>query len=74
MNILKAFEIGNLKVYPPIVLAPLAGFTDSSFRQIVKSFGAGLVYTEMISSMGIFYKDKKKILKGWFYWSMIIFS
>ncbi len=61
MNILKAFEIGNLKVYPPIVLAPLAGFTDSSFRQMVKSFGAGLVYTEMISSMGIFYKDKKTI-------------
>ncbi|MEA3312776.1 MAG: tRNA dihydrouridine synthase DusB, partial [Caldisericota bacterium] len=61
MNILKAFEIGNLDVYPPIVLAPLAGFTDSSFRQMVKSFGAGLVYTEMISSMGIFYKDKKTL-------------
>ncbi len=61
MNTLKAFEIGNLKVYPPVVLAPLAGFTDSSFRQMVKSFGAGLVYTEMISSMGIFYKDKKTL-------------
>jgi len=61
MNILKAFKIGNLKVYPPIVLAPLAGFTDSSFRQMVKSFGVGLVYTEMISSMGIFYKDKKTL-------------
>jgi len=43
------------------VLAPLAGFTDSSFRQMVKSFGVGLVYTEMISSMGIFYKDKKTL-------------
>jgi tRNA-dihydrouridine synthase B len=61
MNTLKAFKIGNLEVYPPIVLAPLAGFADSSFRQIVKSFGVGLVYTEMISSMGVFYKDKKTL-------------
>lgn len=59
MNILKAFKIGNLKVAPPLVLAPLAGFTDSAFRQIVKKFGAGLMYTEMISSMGIFYRDRK---------------
>ncbi len=59
MSILKAFRIGNIEVVPPIILAPLAGFTDSAFRQIVKEFGAGLVYTEMISSMGIFYKNRK---------------
>jgi len=59
MSILKEFRIGSLEIIPPVVLAPLAGFTDSSFRQIVKNFGVGLMYTEMISSMGIFYGDKK---------------
>ena len=59
MSVLKAFKISNLEVNPPLILAPLAGFTDSAFRQIVKKFGAGLMYTEMISSMGIFYRDRK---------------
>jgi len=31
----------------PIFLAPMAGFTDSPFRNLVKEFGAGAVFTEM---------------------------
>lgn len=61
MSMLKGFNIGNIRIDPPIVLAPMAGFTDSPFRSLVKEFAAGLVYTEMISSMGIFYKDLKTI-------------
>ncbi len=56
-----SLTIGNLNVKPRILLAPLAGFTDSAYRRIVKSFAAGIVYTEMVSSMGIFYKDKKTV-------------
>ena len=35
---------------PPIALAPLAGITDLPFRQLVASFGAGWVVSEMIAS------------------------
>ena len=42
-----------------IFLAPMAGVTDLPFRHICKSFGADLVVSEMISSKGIEYKDKK---------------
>ena len=54
-------KIGSIEVSPNILLAPLAGFTDSAYRRIVKEFAVGIVYTEMISSMGIFYKDKKTL-------------
>ena len=44
---------------PPLHMAPMAGITDSVTRQIVRSCGADIVYSEMVSSRGIFYKDKK---------------
>ena len=37
----------------------MAGITDLPFRLICKEFGPGLVYTEMISSKGLFYNDEK---------------
>ena len=48
------------KLKPPIIaLAPMAGITDSAFRQVCKSFGADLVYTEMVSADGIVYGSEK---------------
>ena len=44
---------------PILALAPMAGITDSAFRQICKSFGADLVYTEMVSADGLAYGSKK---------------
>jgi len=35
---------------PPVFLAPLAGITDRPFRELVASFGAGLVVSEMVAS------------------------
>ena len=35
---------------PPVLLAPMAGITDLPFRQLVASFGAGLVVSEMVAS------------------------
>ncbi len=61
MRELKAFDIGGVNIAPPLVLAPLAGFTDSPFRRIVKGFCAGLVYTEMVSVAGLYYKDSKSL-------------
>ena len=42
-----------------IALAPLAGVTDKVFRSICKEYGSDLLTTEMVSSKGIYYKDKK---------------
>lgn len=44
------FSIGRLVVEAPVFLAPLAGVTDQPFRRVVKSFGAGLMFSEMIAS------------------------
>lgn len=50
--------IGDLKLNNNIFLAPMAGITDLSYRLICKSFGAGLVFTEMISAKGLYYGDE----------------
>ena len=44
------FVLGNQPVFPPVLLAPLAGITDVPFRNLVQSFGAGLVVSEMVAS------------------------
>lgn len=44
-----------------IFLAPMAGVTDLAFRTICKECGADLVVSEMISSRGLHYKDKKTV-------------
>lgn len=56
---LKKLKFGNVELENNIILAPMAGVTDLPFRVICKSFGAGLVCTEMASSRAIFYKDEK---------------
>lgn len=40
---------------PILALAPLAGFTDSAFRQICKKYGADVLYSEMASAAALFY-------------------
>ena len=47
------------KDVPAVFLAPLAGITDSAFRQICKGYGADYTVSEMISAKGLYYKDKK---------------
>ena len=43
-------HIGSRQLVPPVLLAPLAGITDLPFRDLVSSFGAGLVVSEMVAS------------------------
>ncbi len=45
---------------PVNILAPMAGITDSAFRQICKDFGADVVYSEMASATSLFYASKNK--------------
>ncbi len=49
----------------PLILAPLAGYTDLPFRRVVKRFGADITFSEMISSNALAYKNEKtlKMLK-----------
>lgn len=56
---LKKLKIGNVELENNIILAPMAGITDLPFRIICKSFGPGLVYTEMASAKAIYYGDEK---------------
>lgn len=51
---------------PIIGLAPMAGITDSPFRRVAKEWGAELVYSEMISSHGLIYRDKKSFELAYF--------
>lgn len=43
-------EVAQLRLTPPVFLAPLAGITDRPFRDLVSRFGAGLVVSEMVAS------------------------
>lgn len=54
----ESMKIGNIELENNIILAPMAGITDLSFRIISKEMGAGLVVTEMVSAKGIYYGDK----------------
>lgn len=51
-------KIGNVGLSSPFLLAPLAGITDGPFRRLCSEVGAGLVYSEMVSAKGLWYKDK----------------
>ena len=44
------FSLGDIKITDPVFLAPMSGITDLPFRRLVKSYGAGLVFSEMIAS------------------------
>ena len=55
------FKIGNIEIKNQVVLAPMAGISNSSFRRIIKSFGCGLIYAEMVSDKAITYGDKKTL-------------
>lgn len=51
-------KIGNIELENPFVLAPLAGITDGPARSLAKEQGAALLYSEMVSAKGLWYKDK----------------
>jgi len=54
MNGLGHINVGAVKIEPNLVLAPMAGVTDSSFRRLIKEQGGvGLIVTEFISVEGL---------------------
>ena len=53
------FKIGNITLDNNVVLAPMAGICNSSFRRIVKEMGVGLIYCEMVSDKALMYDSEK---------------
>ena len=53
--------IGNLAVDLPVVLAPMAGVTNSAFRTLCRSYGAGLYVSEMITARALVEGNAKTI-------------
>ena len=52
-------KIGQYPVWPPVVLAPMAGITNKSFRSLCREFGAGLYVCEMITTRALVARDPK---------------
>lgn len=55
------WKIGDVEIPNRVVVAPMAGISNSAFRVTVKEFGAGLVVCEMISDKGLHFKNKKTL-------------
>src|SRR3954466_15410036 len=58
---LKPLDIGGVSIWPPVVLAPMAGETGSVLRILCRRLGAGLVCTELTSSHGLFYGNQRSL-------------
>ncbi len=57
---IRPLKIGDIVVDPPVLQAPMAGFTNFAYRQIVREFGgAGLQATEMVSARGFLAQDER---------------
>ncbi len=54
-------RIGSLELEGRALLAPLAGYGDSPFRVLCRRYGAAMVYTEMVSSLGIKFNNAKTL-------------
>jgi nifR3 family TIM-barrel protein len=53
------FKIGNVEIKNRVILAPMAGVSNTSFRKIIKEMGAGLIYCEMVSDKAVTFESKK---------------
>ncbi|MBQ9833901.1 MAG: tRNA dihydrouridine synthase DusB [Bacilli bacterium] len=56
-----SFKIGNIEIENPVVLAPMAGISNTSYRKIIKEMGAGLIYAEMVSDKAICFENEKTL-------------
>lgn len=54
----KKLKIGGLTLPGPVLLAPMAGVTDSPYRILCRELGCDLVFTEMISAKAIYYNNR----------------
>jgi len=58
----RPLRIGPLQVWPPVVLAPMAGVTNPPFRTLCRRYGAGLYVSEMITARALVEGNRKTLL------------
>ena len=52
-------NVGELQINSNFLLAPMSGVTDYPYREIVKKFKPGLVFSEMIASRALLAQNSK---------------
>lgn len=57
----KSWKIRDITIPNQVVIAPMAGISNPAFRVICKQFGAGLIYTEMVSDKALYYENEKTL-------------
>src|SRR5256884_2749029 len=68
MNQIKSFKIRDVEIDPPLILSPMAGVTDVSFRRLLKRRGGiGLTVSEFISVEGLTRSNPKSKRQMRFY-------
>ena len=59
--LLQPLSLGGLILDRRLFMAPMAGLTTPAFRRSVRRWGAGLVFTEMISAYGVHYGNRRTL-------------
>jgi nifR3 family TIM-barrel protein len=59
--LLRSLSLGELSLDRRLFMAPMAGVTTSAFRRSVRRWGAGVVFTEMISAYGVHYGNRRTL-------------
>ncbi|MFV0431396.1 MAG: tRNA dihydrouridine synthase DusB [Alphaproteobacteria bacterium] len=60
-NPLNEIKFGSVVINKPVLLAPMAGITDRPMRKLVRDYGVGLCYSEMIASQAMVRANKKTL-------------
>lgn len=58
---LRPLTIGRHEVWPPVVLAPMAGITNVGFRQLCREQGGGIYVCEMITTVALVERNPKTL-------------
>ena len=53
------WKLGEFEIKGKVVLAPMAGYTSEGYRKYLNSFGVDICVTEMVSDMGLIYRNKE---------------
>ena len=64
MRNLAPIHVGPVRIYTPVLLAPMTGVTDLPFRRAVRRFGSGLNVTEMIASQAAIRETRQSLQKA----------
>ena len=56
-----ALQYGKIAIRTPVVLAPMAGITNTAFRRLCREFGGGLYVSEMVTSRALVERTEESL-------------